>query len=72
MLENPALPKTAKDYEAWIAREIEKCRALGVEASDEQFRDMLTGRLLGCMIEALRASSPSPAPDDKGSGLQAV
>jgi hypothetical protein len=71
MLENPALPKTAKEYEAWIAREIEKCRATGVEATDEQFRNMVTGRLLGCMMEASRAPS-SPAPDDKRGGLQAV
>ena len=44
---------TAKEYEAWIAQEIEKCRALESEATDEQFRNMLEGRLLGCIFEAV-------------------
>ena len=41
-------------YEDWRAKEIEKYRALGVEASDEQFRRALDARMLGALVEAKR------------------
>jgi hypothetical protein len=65
------LGKAAKWYEATCAREIEKYRAIGVEATDEQFRTVLDARLLRCMMEASRPPAPT-APDDERGGLEAV
>jgi hypothetical protein len=46
------LKKAAKRYEAMCAEQIKFMKAAGVEATDDQLRNVLHGRMLALLCEA--------------------